>query len=285
MTAGEAARPRVPAVTVAVACFALGIIAGAFTDQWNASRAIPVATESPAPSATPVASASPTPAASASPVAGVASAAPDATAAAAVTPPLDLTAHSVDDPGSVWVVVNKVRPLDPQDYAPDDLQAVADVPGGATMRADAAAAMTALHAEAVDAGAGFTITTGYRDHDLQASLYDGYVADRGREAADMFSARPGYSEHQTGLAADIQADGCRLEACFADTAAGRFVAAHAWEHGFIVRYPDDERDVTGYIYEPWHLRFVGVELATWMHRAGETTLERVFGLDPAPDYR
>ncbi|WP_062389418.1 M15 family metallopeptidase [Demequina iriomotensis] len=196
----------------------------------------------------------------------------------------DLTARSIDRPGSLWVVVNKRRPLDPEDFAPSDLVSVAEVPGGATMREDAAAAMTALYRAAMEEDAGFAITTAYRDHALQESLYDGYVSSRGQEQADRFSARPGYSEHQTGLAADIRAGGCDLTACFADTAAGRYVASHAWEHGFIVRYPDGAEDVTGYIYEPWHLRYVGTALAAYLHEEGIATLEEAFDLPAAPDY-
>ncbi|SEJ36767.1 M15 family metallopeptidase [Demequina mangrovi] len=234
--------------------------------------------------AEPTASESPTASPSASPSATAASPSPEPSPAEEADPGFDLAALSVDDPASTWVVVNKLRPLDPEGFAPEDLASVDGVGGGARMRADAAAAMTALHAAAEEADAGFSITTGYRDHAFQSSLYEGYVASRGRSAADRFSARPGYSEHQTGLAADIRSEGCDLEACFASTAAGVFVAEHGWEFGFIVRYPAGAEDVTGYIYEPWHLRYVGVELAAYLHEEGVATLEEAFGLDPAPDY-
>ncbi|WP_296664598.1 M15 family metallopeptidase [Demequina sp.] len=182
------------------------------------------------------------------------------------------------------MVVNKTSPLDPAEYAPDDLVTVTGVPGGATMREEAAAAMSALRAAAAEEGAGFAISTAYRTYGQQAGLYQSYVNRSGRERADRYSARPGYSEHQTGLAADINGGGCDLEACFGDTAAGIYVAEHAWEHGYIVRYPEGKEAVTGYIYEPWHLRYVGPELAAEMHERGIDTLEEFFGLPAAPDY-
>jgi D-alanyl-D-alanine carboxypeptidase len=103
--------------------------------------------------------------------------------------------------------------------------------------------------------------------------------------ADRSSARAGYSEHQTGWAVDLyDSDVCRLKRCFGRSAAGTWVAAHAWEYGFIIRYPDGAVDITGYIWEPWHLRYVGIELSTEMHETGVQTLEEFFGLGPAPSY-
>ncbi|WP_267127705.1 M15 family metallopeptidase [Demequina gelatinilytica] len=244
--------------------------AGEATAASSTAEATPTPTPTPSPSAD-----------AASPVAPTPEPSPTATAA----PAFDLTALSVDDPDSLWVVVNKRRPLDPLDYAPADLVDVSGVPGGATMREEAAAAMQGLYRAAEEADAAFSITTGYRDRGLQQYLYNGYVAESGQEAADRFSARPGYSEHQTGLAVDIRAGACELEPCFADTAAGRYVAEHAWEHGFIVRYPAGAEDVTGYIYEPWHLRYVGARLAAHMHDEGIATLEELFSLKAAPEYR
>ncbi len=182
------------------------------------------------------------------------------------------------------MIVNKRNAIDPLSHQPGDLTPIEGVGSGPLMRAEAAAAMAALHRAAAEAGAGFSVSTAYRDYDTQHTLYDGYVARSGRASADRYSARPGYSEHQTGLAVDIRTGTCDLEACFADTAAGRYVAEHAWEHGFLVRYPPDREDVTGYIYEPWHLRYVGPELAAHMHQTEAPTLEELFGLEPAGDY-
>ncbi|WP_062525526.1 M15 family metallopeptidase [Demequina rhizosphaerae] len=279
----SAASPRrrrrlVPAAVVATSCFGLGLGAGALVpppEEWP----LVAGTE---PAAATIAASSPTPSPTASSLAAI-TASPEP--AAARTPLVEVTAPDVDDPASLTVVVNKQRPLDPADYVPEDLVTVEGIPGGVTMRAEAAAAMTALHDAAVEEGAGFSISTGYRAYDLQSSLYTGYSRSRGQAGADRFSARPGYSEHQTGLAADVGNGVCTLQACFATTAAGQYLAAHAWEHGFIVRYPEGSAAVTGYIYEPWHLRYVGLEVAAAMHDGGIATLEEHFGLDPAPDYR
>jgi D-alanyl-D-alanine carboxypeptidase len=75
-----------------------------------------------------------------------------------------------------------------------------------------------------------------------------------------------------------------LQQCFGATAAGKFVAANAWEYGFVVRYPEGKEAVTGYIWEPWHLRYVGKDLSTAMHNSGITTMEEFFGLPAAPGY-
>ncbi|WP_062317992.1 M15 family metallopeptidase [Demequina maris] len=283
----SAASPRrrrrlVPAAAIALACFGLGLGAGALmppVEEWPLVAGTEVAVATPA--------ATPTAGSSAMPDPGASSLAAITAGAVPVedrTPEIQVTTLDLDDPASFTVVVNKVRPLDPLDYVPADLVTMDAVPGGGTMRAEAAAAMTALYDAAVAEGAGFTVSTAYRSYDLQSSLHAGYSRSRGYDAADRFSARAGFSEHQTGLAADIRADGCDLEPCFADTAAGRYVAEHGWEHGFIVRYPADKEEVTGYIYEPWHLRYVGRPLAKAMRDSGAATMEEHFGLAFAPDY-
>jgi D-alanyl-D-alanine carboxypeptidase len=126
----------------------------------------------------------------------------------------------------------------------------------------------------------------YRSFGSQQSVYAGWVSSLGQDAADLTSARPGYSEHQTGLAMDVSASpaNCSLDQCFADTPQGQWLAANGWRFGFIVRYPNGKTDITGYEYEPWHMRYVGVELATEMHDTGIQTLEEFFGLPAAPTY-
>ncbi len=117
-------------------------------------------------------------------------------------------------------------------------------------------------------------------------VYGGLVDERGQTAADRTSARPGHSEHQTGLAIDIASvpAECSLEQCFGDTAHGRWLAENAWRFGFVLRYPEGATPVTGYEYEPWHFRYVGKDLATELHEQKIETLEEFFGLEPAPDY-
>lgn len=213
-------------------------------------------------------------------------AAPVAPAPLAASPEgIYLEEHSIDDPDSIWVVVNKTRPLDPLDHEPSGLVS-AQLPGeSAQLKRAAARALRRMFDAADAADAPFRVSSAYRSYGFQQGLYGNYVATRGRANADTFSARPGYSEHQTGLAADLyDPAGCHLKGCYAETKSGKWVTKHAADYGFIVRYPQDEADITGYMWEPWHLRYVGVELAQYMRDQQIATLEEVFGLPAAPDY-
>lgn len=139
--------------------------------------------------------------------------------------------------------------------------------------------------DAADAGAAFRVSTAYRSYGFQQSLYQGYVSQYGTASADRRSARPGYSEHQTGLALDVyDTPDHHLTSSFGDTAAGVWLAAHAYEYGFIVSYPEGYESVTGYVWEPWHLRYVGPDVAGAMHEAGIATLQEFMGVPAAPDY-
>ena len=202
-------------------------------------------------------------------------------------PVFDRQAHSIDDPMSIWVVGNKLRPLTPIDFEPSDLVATEGVANdnGQPLREVAARATEQLIAGARDAGFDVRIISAYRTYGLQVELYNSYIARDGQEAADTYSARPGHSEHQTGLTVDLDDYGaCYLASCFGDTPAGQWLAANAVSYGFIERYPADKEQVTGFMPEPWHFRYVGTELANEMQRTGVTTLEEFFGLPAAPDY-
>lgn len=202
----------------------------------------------------------------------------------------DKTRFSTQDPASIWVVVNKSRPLEPRDYTPENLifpSVTLRVPGNESMRirGDIAEFIDTLFADAKLAGHSLMFSSGHRSYAYQVSLYNKYVRDIGQAAADAQSARPGYSEHQTGLAIDVcDANDCNLIESFGTTAMGQWVADNAYRYGFIVRYPKDKTTVTGYAYEPWHLRYVGTELATEMRNTGIKTLEEFFGLPAAPNY-
>lgn len=192
----------------------------------------------------------------------------------------------IDSPDSITVVVNKHRPLDPADWAPDDL-VMPDVPNnnGQPLRKAAARAIEKMHAAASAAGAGFVIASGYRPYAMQVDLFQSYVDRDGVEAAETYSARPGHSEHQTGLVADVDdGSGCAFEFCFGDTAAGVWIRKNAYRYGFIVRYNKGQEGVTGYIYEPYHLRYIGKKASKAMHKQGIQNLEDFFGLEPAPTY-
>lgn len=198
------------------------------------------------------------------------------------TPPaFDRTQLSITDPASSWVVVNKARPLSPIDWAPADLVPIGN---GYQLRAEAAQAMDAMISAAAAQGLDLGVQSAYRPYEYQVGLFSAQVSRFGEERAEVQVARPGYSEHQTGLAADVGGGGCDIESCFATTAEGQWVAAHAAEFGWLVRYPEGRQDVTGFKYEPWHVRYVGVPLATEMQRTGVPTMEEFFGLPAAPGY-
>lgn len=130
--------------------------------------------------------------------------------------------------------------------------------------ATANAALSRLQAGARSAGFSMPLLSGYRSFDYQDKLYRKYAAADGVAAANTYSAWPGHSEHQTGLAFDIGS----ISNNYGSTPAGKWLAAHAHEYGFIIRYPKGKEGVTGYQYEPWHVRYLGVELATKVYESG-----------------
>ncbi|MBD3921221.1 D-alanyl-D-alanine carboxypeptidase family protein [Paenibacillus sp. PR3] len=186
---------------------------------------------------------------------------------------------TVSDPKSVAVLVNKTHRL-PEGYEPDDLVypdvafIFSELNDKRKMRREAADALKELFDAAKKDGVELAGVSGYRSESRQRTLFDNYVKRDGLEAASRYSAKPGFSEHQTGLAMDVSGkDGkCAAEDCFAGTDEANWLADHAQEYGFIIRYPQDKEDVTGYKYEAWHLRYVGVDLAELIH-AGGLTLE------------
>ncbi|MCU1515343.1 MAG: peptidase [Pseudarthrobacter sp.] len=252
------------------------------------------------PSQVPPSSSSPPPVpagASTSPVASAASESPTAAvepAAPAPVTPSPAAAlpqqHSLTDPASPWLVVNKHRPLVPADYVPADLvrpNVAVTVSGEAAMlNSTTAAAAEAMFAAAAQDGVSLTLASGYRSFTTQVATYNGYVAARGQADADTASARPGYSEHQTGWSFDIGDGGgaCAFQPCFAYQPAAVWVKANGHRFRFVVRYPLMFHPVTGYYYEPWHVRFIGVEAATDMAARGVSTLEEYFGVEAAPGY-
>jgi len=200
--------------------------------------------------------------------------------------------HSTTDPSSLWVVVNKQHPLQPVSYAPSDLRypkVALRVPGATEMqlRDPAATALEQMFAGATQAGYQLQVSTAYRGYEYQTGLYNGYVSRQGQAVADQESARPGYSEHQTGLAVDIRAasNKCSLDACFGSMAEGQWLSANAYRYGFILRYPADKTAITGYEYEPWHFRYVGTLLSQEMHKQHIETLEEFFHVSGGTTYR
>jgi len=180
------------------------------------------------------------------------------------------------DPASLGVLVNKDNALDPVDYTPRGLVEV----DGEPLRKEAAAALRRLQAAGAKAGYRLVARSGYRSAAYQRRLHARYAAESGEAAADRKSARAGHSEHQTGLAVDVTSSTSpELTRAFGATAAGRWMAAHAQDYGFVLRFPEGQEDVTGYIWEPWHLRYLGPELTRNFARSGAGTLEEYYGRD------
>jgi D-alanyl-D-alanine carboxypeptidase len=184
------------------------------------------------------------------------------------------------NPDDITVLVNKQFKL-PENYNPDDL-VEPNVPfifeeklEKRKMRREAAKALEEMFAAAKDDGIYLAGVSGYRSEQTQRALYENYAARDGEEAANRYSAKPGHSEHQTGLAMDVSgSDGkCAAEDCFADTQEAKWLAEHAHEYGFIIRYPQGKEAITGYQYEPWHLRYVGKEAAREIAAKGITLEE------------
>ncbi|MDK6275867.1 M15 family metallopeptidase [Pseudoglutamicibacter cumminsii] len=180
------------------------------------------------------------------------------------------------DPNNIKVLANKKRPLEPLTYAPKDL---VHIGSGQSMRSEAAQAFKKLRNAGAASGVNFHPVSGYRSYNQQAATYNHWRATYGQQHADSVSAAPGTSEHQLGLAVDVSDGICNLRRCFATTNAGQWVARNAHKYGFVVRYPEGKTDVTGYWYEPWHLRYVGTELASELTSKG-LTLEEYYKWKP-----
>ena len=141
---------------------------------------------------------------------------------------------------------------------------------------DTQKAFNLMQADAKALGLNIWLSSGYRSYWTQYAIYNNYVARDGQEAADTYSARAGHSEHQTGLAFDLNT----IDDSFAYTTEGKWVAENCYKYGLILRYPKWKDNITGYKYESWHLRYVGIELASKLYNNGDwITLEEYFGID------
>ncbi len=197
--------------------------------------------------------------------------------------------RSTTSPSSQWVLANKRNPLRPKSYVPSGLtRPSTSNPRGARLRADAAAALSRMMSTARSEGAGrMTITSGYRSYDTQTSVYGNRRSSHGRAYADRWVARPGFSEHQTGLSLDLAPAGnraCGAHNCIGSTPQGAWLKRHAWRFGFVLRYESGATATTGYSSEPWHYRYVGPALSAAYHRGGWHTLEGFLDEPAAPTY-
>lgn len=142
-------------------------------------------------------------------------------------------------------------------------------------------AFNQMDADATSLGLNLYISSGYRSYYDQKYIYNNYVARDGKEKADTYSARAGHSEHQTGLAFDLNS----IDDSFTNTPEGKWVHDNCYKYGLILRYPKGKDNITGYMHESWHLRYVGNDLATKLYNNGDwITLEEYFGIDSKYNY-
>lgn len=188
-------------------------------------------------------------------------------------------------PSSITVLVNRVYLL-PSTYTPANLVdpnvkfSFAYISDKRKMRKIAATALENLFAAGEKEGIILYGVSGYRSYARQKQIYDKNIATRGQAATDAVSAKPGSSEHQTGLTIDVSARSVnfRLDQSFGDTREGKWLAKNAHLYGYIIRYPYGKSKITGYSYEPWHIRFVGKTVATYLYE-NELTMEEYYGVE------
>ncbi len=175
--------------------------------------------------------------------------------------PVDMTKGNL-------ILVNKYYQL-AQDYEPDDLVEVSEVPGRGYLRKEVYEAYKALYEDAIKLGYNLNVVSAYRSYASQYSLYNRYLSIDPQEVVDTYSARPGHSEHQSGLCLDVSIPGYSLDD-FHKTQASVWLAENCCRYGFIIRYPDDKTDITGYQGEPWQLRYLGKEISEDVSKRGIT---------------
>lgn len=186
----------------------------------------------------------------------------------------------IGDPYSGYgQLVNRSYPIkDAESYHPEDLETVAD--SSEQMRAEAAQAMNQMIEDFKVQNPTLSIypQSGYRTYDRQVQLYNNQIEKKGQLLGTIYSAIPGTSEHELGLAMDLSVDGSSLSSVFADTVQGKWFAQHSHEYGYILRFPKNKQSITGITFEPWHFRYVGVKIAEDMAKKGIATLEEYYGL-------
>lgn len=177
---------------------------------------------------------------------------------------------------SLTVLANKNNALDesqvPSDLVTIDVPYAIENPEVRQLREEASEQLSIMFDEALSDGIELIARSGYRSYNTQEELYTNYVNANGQEAADRFSARPGTSEHQTGLAMDITSESVDLQLVesFEDVPEGEWLAENAHRFGFHLRYPEGKENITGYQFEPWHYRYFGEDLATHLYENGLT---------------
>lgn len=202
------------------------------------------------------------------------------------SPSASPTVEPDTDAKSVSVIVNPDYKL-PDNYEPEDLVypdvrfIFAEKIEKRMLRKEAAEALEKMFEAAEVDGIYLAGVSAYRSHSTQTALFNRYVERDGYEKAKTYSAEPGTSEHETGLAIDVtSSDGkCAAQDCFGGTVEAVWLENNAADYGFIIRYPNGKEEITGYKYEPWHIRYVGVELAKHIDEEA-LTLEEYYNVSP-----
>lgn len=258
-------------VSIAI-LMALSIVAGCGNKSEVTSSISPMPTTAAATSTSTVSPSvgdTPTTPATASPTATAKPSTSSTTSpAASSTPAKNGAVQVIAKPESITVLVNKQNSL-PSSYEPTDLVypnipfTFAEKNEKRKMRQVAATAIEKLFAGATKDGIQLAGVSAYRSYATQKSVFQKYVIIDGEEKAKTYSAVPGTSEHETGLAIDVSGSNgkCAAEDCFGGTKEAVWLEKHAAEFGFIIRYPQGKAAITGYQYEPWHLRYVGTDVA------------------------
>ena len=153
-----------------------------------------------------------------------------------------------------------------EDYVPDNLEDISTNYSRSGMRLVSSAkdAFETLAEQALKDNKKVIAMSSYRSYQYQVNLYNRYVTNEGVNAADTYSARPGYSEHQTGLCVDVY-DGVIDYTNFEKSDSYNWMMDNAYKYGFILRYPKGKENITGYQYESWHYRYVGKKIAKYIH--------------------
>ena len=196
----------------------------------------------------------------------------------------------ITTPESIFCLVNKEYSL-PADYIPADL-VEPDVTFSIDyesekklMRKVAADALETMFQDAAKENLELTAVSGYHSYDRQKEIYEKNLKTRGTTHTNQYSAKPGYSEHQTGLVMDIscESENFDLQESFGETPEGIWVSENAHLYGYIIRYPKDKCEITGYAYEPWHLRYVGIPMATYLYQ-NNMTLDEYYHYEPSYEF-
>ncbi len=188
-------------------------------------------------------------------------------------PPACRISSARSDPTRIDVLVNKKHCVMPLDFTPPNLV----TSYGATLSSSAIDDFNKMYRDAAAAGQGFYVTSSYRSYTTQVATYAHWVSVSGKDGADTYSARPGYSEHQLGLVVDVAANGCVLD-CFGSTSQYIWLKENAARYGFIQRYSKGHEHITGYSSEEWHFRYIGSTAALDMKSKDIATLEEYWGM-------